>query len=350
MRLLGPEFADPAEVIRWLGAVQSQDYGPAKWSLGLRTKGLRDVDVDRMIDDGELLRTHVLRPTWHFVLPEDIGWMLELTGPRIQRLSAYYLRQLDLDEATRKKSAGIIERALRSEGRLTRKEIQPILDRAGIVARGPRLAYIMMHAEITGLVCSGALRGRHHTYALIEDRAPQARALSRDEALAKLTRRYFVSHGPATVADFQWWSSLGVSDIRDGLEMVGSELSNEQIDGNTYWFAETPPPTVKAIASARLLQPFDEFLVGFSPETKHAVDVSGRARSVAAGTRVPTGVVVLDGQVAGFWRRIIDKDEVLVEASLFKPAGKALLASLRKGADSLAEFLGCRPRLTTTVF
>jgi hypothetical protein len=349
LRLTGPAFDQPIDVIAWMGAVQSQDYGVAKWSLGYRTDGLRDSDVDRLLAEGTILRTHVLRPTWHFVSPADIRWMLELTAPRIHQSSAYYYRRLELDDSVQKKCDKIIERALRSEGQLMRKEIQAVLERAGVQAKGPRLGYIMMYAELNGLICSGALKGKQHTYALLEERAPQATELTREQALAELTRRYFTSHGPATINDFKWWSSLTVSDIRAGLEMVGHELSTQEIDGMTFWFADKLPARRSTATTVHLLQPYDEYLVGYSPETKYVVDATGRARSAPAGTTVPNGVVVVKGQVAGFWKRTWDAGWVAIEARLFEPLSAVAFKALIRAADAHADFLGLRGELTTTI-
>jgi hypothetical protein len=349
LRLTGPAFDQAIDVIAWLGAVQSQDYGLAKWSLGHRTAGLRDSDVDRLLDEGTILRTHVLRPTWHFVLPADIRWMLELTAPRIHQLSAYYYRQLELDHSIQKKCGKIIDRALRSEGQLMRKEIQALLERAGVQAKGPRLGYIVMHAELNGLICSGALKGKQHSYALLEERAPHATELTREQALAELTRRYFTSHGPATINDFKWWSSLTVSDIRAGLEMVGRELSTQEIDGMMFWFADKLPARRSTSTTVHLLQPYDEYLVGYSPETKYVVDATGRVRAAPAGTTVPNGVAVVKGQIAGFWKRTLGAGSVAIEARLFERLGAVGTKALGGAAAAHAEFLGLSAELTTSI-
>ena len=220
----------------WLGAVQSQDYGPAKWSIAQRMDGtITDAEMDRAFDAGRILRTHVLRPTWHFVLPADIHWLVSLTGPRIRALSAYMLRTTGLDDGVLARSNEIVGRALEGGRHLTRAELRIEIDRAGIATDGFRMGYLMMHAEITLLVCSGALRGKSQTYALLDDRAPDARRLTRDESLAELTRRYFTSHGPATVKDFRVWCSLPAADARRGLDLVGGELQRETFRDVTVW-------------------------------------------------------------------------------------------------------------------
>ncbi len=195
---------EPIDVVRWLTAVQSQDYYGAKWSLALRLQTAVDADLDALFNAGAILRTHVLRPTWHFVLPEDIRWLLQLTAPRVHAMNAGMYRQLELDGATRQHALSVMARALESGNHLTRPELGQALQKAGIphAESGQRLTYIVMSAELDGLLCSGPRRGKQFTYALLDEWVPPAPERSRDEALAELTHRYFRSHGPATVYDF----------------------------------------------------------------------------------------------------------------------------------------------------
>ena len=180
----------PTDVVRWLGAVQAQEYPFAKWGVGLRMRATTtDVKIERAFAEGAILRTHVLRPTWHFVAAEDIRWMLELTAPRIQRAMASYNRRLELDPSTLSRAIGIIERGVGDGRHLARAAIAAKLEEGGIVARLQRLAHIVMHAELEQVICSGARRGKHFTYASLAERASDARSLQPDEALAELTLR-----------------------------------------------------------------------------------------------------------------------------------------------------------------
>ena len=348
LRLEGPRFGAPEEVVGWLGAVQSQDYGPAKWSVGQRTAGTGDADLDRAFADGTILRTHVLRPTWHFVLPAEIRWLLELTGPRVHALNAYYYRQLGLDQEVQEKATALLVGALRGNNQLTRKELAAVVEGAGIVTEGFRLAYILMNAELNGVICSGAPRGKQHTYVLLDERTPPARRLGGDEALAALTLRYFTSHGPATEKDLRWWSSLTAADVAKGLELVAPRLQHEVVDGLTYWFAEPPPPAEAAAPTVHLLQGFDEYLVGYS-ESKYVLDAAGTARSRILDRSVPNHVLVLDGQVAGHWKRTIKRASVTIEAVLYAPFDDAQAAALQAAADRHGEFLGLPATVVTSL-
>jgi hypothetical protein len=339
VRLSGPPFDAPEDVVRWFGAVQSQDYGPAKWSIGQRTPGLADAALDRLYADGAILRTHVLRPTWHFVMPEDIRWMLELTAPRVQALNGHMYRQLELDDAVREKSARLLVSALRGGNQLTRKELEAALTGAGIATPGFRLAYFLMHTELTGIVCSGGLQGKQHTYALLNERAPSARSLAPDEALAERTLRYFTSHGPATAKDFRWWSSLTLAQIRQGLDLVAPRLEHEVVDRVTYWFAPSPPPPPPPSPAVHLLQGYDEYIVGYS-ESKYLVDAARADRSLIERRSLFNGVVILDSQVAGHWKRTLKKDSVVVDAALYTPFDDAQSEALQAAANKHGEFLG----------
>lgn len=241
-RLVGAQCPQPEDVVNWLGAVQAQDYAGAKWAVGQRVAGALDADVERAYVSGAILRTHVMRPTWHFVTPADIRWLQELTAPRVRAGNAPYDRGFELDEASFRRSHAVLTSALRGNHQRTRTELARALDEAGIPAQGPRLAYIIMRAELDGLICSGALRGKQHTYALLDERAPASRRLSRDEALAELAKRYFTSHGPALPQDFAGWSGLTIADARIGIELNRSHLTSDVVGGKTYWFASAAKP------------------------------------------------------------------------------------------------------------
>src|SRR3954469_3030565 len=149
----------PQDVVTWFGAMQAQEYEPAKWALGLRMPdGTTSAKVQRACDEGRILRTHVMRPTWHFVAAADIRWLLGLTAPRVHRILSYYNRALELDGRTLTRGTVVIERALAAGHHLTRVELAESLSRALFSMSGNRLARVVMHAELEGVICSG--RGR----------------------------------------------------------------------------------------------------------------------------------------------------------------------------------------------
>jgi hypothetical protein len=318
-RLNGPKFEDPATVVSWLDAVQSQDFPGAKWSINMRMTGTTDSGIEQAFNTGAILRTHVMRPTWHFVAPEDIRWLLMLTGPRVKALNAYMDRKLELDDVLSGRANTVIAKALEGGRQLTRQELAGVLAEIGIVADGHRLSYIMMRAELDAVICSGARRGKQFTYALLDERAPQTKTLKRDEALVELTLRYFTSHGPATIADFAWWSGLTKADVRIGLDLVGSQLEQTTIDGQTYWFSSAPLPGSPVDFAAFLLPTYDEYLIGYTD--RRAFFESNDNEKIGSRGQIMTfdSTVILDGFIQGSWRRVFKQGAAVIEFMPFRP-------------------------------
>ena len=289
-----PGSRRPEKIVAWHGAVQAQEYGPAKWGLALRSSpSPTDAAVERALRQGRILRTHVLRPTWHFVTPADIRWMLELTGPAVLRRMSGYDRQLGLDPSIMTRAVAVVERALGDIGDLTRRELGAELERAGLPGRTSHLAHIMMNAELQGAICSGPSRGKQSTYALLGDRAPNARRMQREEALAELTRRYLRSHGPATARDYVWWSGLKTSDAKRGLEMVRAR--SMEVNGLKYWTLNSAARMGSSSkAGVHLLPVYDEYLVAYR-------DLQAVARPAYVLGSFQHALVI-GGQVAGSWR------------------------------------------------
>ncbi len=338
-QLSAPRLTDPAAVVGWMGAVQAQDYGMATWAVGLRLKGATEASVQQALDAGAILRTHVLRPTWHFVTPADIRWLLELTAPRVRQQVAYYDRQREVDDALLSRAFPVIERALADDHQLTRPELGAALQAEQIdTSDTQRLGHFLMHAELAGLICSGARRGKQPTYALLAERAPDAKPLPRDEALAELTRRYFSGHAPATLKDFAWWSGLTVADCKQGLEMVAGELENAEIGGESYWFAETAS-SAPAKPVAYLLPNYDEYVVGYTDRSTIYDPVHDQQLD-ARGNFLFNHTIVLDGQVVGIWRRTLKKAVVMVELQPFVALSAGQEEAIRAAAQRFADFLG----------
>jgi hypothetical protein len=296
-----------------------------------------DAGVEAAFNRGEILRLHVLRPTWHFVAPADIRWMVALTGARVRRVLATYDRRLGLDDKTLARALGIVERALRDRAYKTRAELAAALERAGILARGQMLAHIAGHAELTGLVCSGPQRGRHSTYALVDERVAAAAALARDEAVAELTRRYFTSHGPATIRDFVWWSGLTVADARLGLEINGAKAIES--DGLRYFLLPSRRKPVDPTGTVHLLPNYDEYVVAY--QDRGSIGAAGFATLVAEQRVDVFGYhLMVDGKVAGSWRRAVDATSATVKVDLHTPQPPAVRARIEAASGRFGTFLG----------
>src|SRR6266702_2850770 len=328
----------PQALVELLGAVQAQDFAAAKWALGLRLPGVTDDDIEQAFTDGTILRTHVMRPTWHFVSPADIRWLLALTAPRVLAASASYNRKLELDDAVFRSTNAVLTNALQGGKQLTRDELASALQQAGIVTEGEqRVTYIIMRAELDGIICSGARRGKQFTYALLAERAPHARMLARDEALAELTTRYFMSHGPATIQDFVWWSGLAAADAKAGLAMVTSHLQQETINGQTYWFSPTMQPAQDLSQTAYLLPNYDEYTVGYTDRS--AIFDALHTNKLDQRSGLLTNTMVLDGQVVGTWKRTLKKNAVVIEANPFTPLSNTETRAFAASANRFGAFL-----------
>lgn len=325
-------FTQPSELVTWLGAVQSQDYAGAKWALGLRLHGITDDVIEQAFTDGAILRTHVMRPTWHFVAPADIRWLLDLTAPRVNALSAYNYRELELDQALFTRSNAALIKALQGGKQLMREELRAVLQHAGIAADDlRRVGYIIMRAELDGIICSGARRGKQFTYALLDERAPHAKPLERDTALAELAGRYFSSHGPATLKDFVWWSGLTTADARSGLEAIKAQLIHELRDGRTYWFSPATPLAPAPTPTAYLLPNYDEYTVGYSDRSAISDDVNAK-------NMIFRHVIVINGRIVGTWTRS-SKQRIVIESHIFTPLTEAENRAIALAAQQYGAFL-----------
>ena len=337
--LTGPGLKSPVEVVRALGAVQAQDYPSARWAVGMRTRGATDADVEAAVNRGEILRTHVLRPTWHFVLPEEIRWMLALTAPRIQQAMSSYNRKYGLTPAVLRRTNAVIEKEVREGGHRLRSEIRAALEKARMPKLdGQLLGHIMLHAELAGVVCSGACRGKHQTYALLDERAPSLGAFDRDEALFRLARLYFSTRGPATVHDFAWWSGLTVADSKRAVEIHGKSLV-PIVDGERrYWAVERETPAPPRAGTAHLLPNYDEYFIGHRDRTA----IGNRLKSidlVTGGDSRIGHVALADGELIGGWKRVVREGRVTAELLPMVKLARSERSELESARRRFEEFV-----------
>lgn len=342
-QLAQTKYKTPAEIVQWLGAVQSQDYPGAKWALMQRLQNSSEEAIEKAYNDGDIIRTHVMRPTWHFVSPKDIRWMLQLTAPRVKKIMAYYNRQLGLDEAERNKCNAVIEKTLAGK-QLTREELSNALIANKIEAKGQRLGHIVGNAELDQLICSGPRRGKQFTYMLLEERVPKAKELDEDEALAELTLRYFTSHGPAQVKDFVWWSGLTTEQAKKGLEINKGKLVNETVEGKDYWFDGNMYEGKPMPDTVYLLPNYDEYGIAYKDRSAF-VDASYNKFLDTRGAAIFSHMIFTKGRIAGLWRRTLKKDTVEVEIKPFRDFSKAEDEELHDAVKRYGEFLKLKPVL-----
>ena len=347
-RLTGKPFASPVDAVRRLGAVQSQDFAGAKWALALRSRATTDAAIDRLFDDGAILRTHVMRPTWHFVLPEDIGWLLDLTARRIRPGLAVRYRELGIDDKVAARAGAAFAAALSGGRHLTRAELGRVLSAAGISPEGQRLPHLIMGAELDKVIVSGPRHGKQFTYALFDERAPKARELERDQALAELSSRYFRSHGPAQISDFTWWSGLTAAEARKGIELAGPALEHRVIEGSDYWQDAASTNARSDLPVVHLLPNFDEYTVGYRDRSA-LIPAGGRFDpSLYSFGSILSNVVTIDGVVHGAWRRSNARAGLLIEVRLSERPAVREAAAVEEALRRMARFLGRSVKLALT--
>jgi hypothetical protein len=334
-----PRFERPAEVVAWLGAMQAQDYLGALWAVALRLPHATEREIERALEERTIVRTWPMRGTIHFVAPADVRWMLELLAPRVVQRSQARLRQLGLDARTIADSGEVVGRALEGGRQIARHELYGILEAAGISTAGQRGIHILGQLAHARLICFGARQGKQPTFALLDEWAPGAKSLPRDEALAALALRYFTGHGPATVQDLVWWAGLTVADAREGVGAAAPQLGSATIDGQTYYFAKELPKWPGAAPGVSLLPPFDEFLVGYRDRSA-VLEASYSGLVVPGANGVFNPIVVTGGRVTGTWKRTIKRDRVEMRFSPFAGWDDEQLAAIRGAAERYGAFLG----------
>ena len=334
-QLAGTSFTDAAGLVHWMGCIQAQDFAGAKWAIGSRLGGITDHAVEKEFNEGRFLRTHVLRPTWHFVSPADIRWMLRLTAPKIKSLNINFHRNLNITPAILRRSRAVLEKALAGKRFLNRLEISALLKKAKINTDDIRFSFLLMDAELDGIICSGPRKGKQFTYALLEERVPPAVAMSRQESLGELAKRYFMSRGPATLPDFAWWGGLTLRDAREGLEQCKQILAHEVINGQAYWFSPGLPAPANAAKAVYLLPAFDEYAIGY----KDRSDILPADRAVKTGNGIFKPIIVAGGKMAGTWQRAFTKEGVEVETNVFEPGSKAMEQKVKGMVKRYGKFL-----------
>jgi winged helix DNA-binding protein len=317
-----------------------------------------------------------MRPTWHFVAADDIRWLLQLTASRVNIKSGPNYRKLELDDRTFKKCNKAIVSALKRGKHLTRAALRKFLNDVGVAAQDPvRLAHILLRAELDGVVCSGPMVGRQFTYALLDERVTGEKTLTRDEALAKLTRRYFTSHGPATLRDFTWWSGLTMLDAKNGIALVERHLSKVSCDGEVYWATQFVETLQRPARAAYLLPAFDEYTVAYKDRTaifdlnyRKPADLN-RAQEVLvmhqkAGSREvrPNGIlgptVIVDGKIVGSWKHTRvdgysfregkDNKTMTITVKPFRPLRKLEKLAIKMAVDRYTRFWGLSPSVNNS--
>lgn len=338
--LMGNRVDGPAEVVGRFLAFQAENLAQAGWALATRCRDLTEVRFQRVLDDGEVLRLHTIRPTWHFVLPDDLVWLTELTGPRIRRSYRSAGMDIDMDESAIAGGAATIVEVIETAGPLTREEVAVLLERSGHRFDGRAVTAMLGWAEADAAVCSGVVKDGKPTFDLVARRAPGARRRDRDESLAELAWRYLRAHGPATARDLSYWAGLTVTEARSAVDSVADRLDCFDHDGRTYWHhADSAPPNRRYSGVdpvAHILQILDEIYRGYQDSrwTLDADRLLGRKREPSMG------MALIDGQVVAAMTRSMTVDAVTFELAPYRPLDRREQQALGAVADEYGRYLG----------
>jgi hypothetical protein len=337
--IASPRFTEPGNVVAWLGALQAQDYPGALWSIGLRLAGATEQDVEAAIANRAIVRTWPMRGTLHFVAAQDVRWLLALLTPRMIAQSAGRYRQLELDEMTFGRSKDVAAKTLQGGRQLTRDALLQALQQAGIATDGQRGYHILVRLAQDGLICFGERSGKQHTFALLDEWIAPASPLAREAALGELARRYYASHGPATAQDLMRWAGITHADVQIGLAAAGQDLIQASSTEGVCWMASAMPAPGDSDQSVHLLPGFDEYILGYGDRSA-VLDPAHASRICPGGNGVFNPTLVIDGRVAGVWKRTLKKDTVTVEVAPFRPLLDAESDALRAAANRYSAFLG----------
>jgi hypothetical protein len=339
-QIAGTKFRKPEEIVDALGAVQAQDYSGGLWGVGLRLPGSKLIDIEKALIDRKIIRTWPMRGTLHLVPARDARWMLDLLTPRVIRRNARRYKELGLNDEIFERSEELISQALVGGRQLTREALYDALAKGGINPEGQRSYHILGYLAQKGVICLGAREGKQQTFVLFDEWVAESRRLERDEALAEIARRYFTSHGPATLQDFAWWTGLAAAEAKAGLEMVKADFMQEEIYSKSYWFSPLSVPAQEdGSPIACLLPNYDEYMIGYK-------DRSAVFPAAYSGKLAPRGniafnyMIIINGIAAGGWRRERKNDRVVIRAKLFRPLDSDEKEALSMAEGRYGKFLG----------
>jgi len=339
----GSKFQSVKELVGWMGGMQAQDFAMAKWAVGIRLPHSTEKTVEEAYNQGKIIRTHLMRPTWHFVSANDIYWMLELTAPQIRKIMKTNDRRFELNDAVYAICNRMLEQVLSDGQSLMREELVMEFDKIHIRTDENRLSHIMVRAELDGVVCSGPMKGNKLTYSLLSDRVPSKKHYSHEEALATMASRYFTSHCPASLRDFVWWSGLSITNARKGLEAIKPGLISESIGKETYWMTNSFTDTAPAKPSVHLLPSYDEFLIAYADRAAALEAVHNK--KIISNNGIFRPIIVVNGQVVGLWKRITKKDTIFIEVTHFNPFNTETVHSIEQEASRYGTFLNKKTEL-----
>lgn len=336
-QLNGAVFERPRDLVAWMGAMQAQDYTMVKWAVGLRLKGGTLAAVNEALERGEIVRTHIMRPTWHLVAGEDIRWMLKLSGQRVKKSIDLWTKGtgLDIPESLYTHCNDWIGRLLSGNRSMTKEELSKELEKVGIPVDPERIKRYLLRAELLGIVCSGGDREGKPTYALLDEHVAPVPEISREEALTKLALNYFRSHAPATLKDFVWWSGLTVTEAKQAVGALGPQLRKETF-GDQEFLIHTSCAETRKKDCLHCLPPYDEYLVSY--KNRSLILHPQHMPKAYNNWGIFYPVMLHNGRIVGNWSRT--KKEPAARVTLFEPDHPLKSALLEKAIGQYLEFYG----------
>ena len=347
-RVSAGRFEHAADVVRWLGALQAQDYHQAIWAIGSRMQAGTVAKVERAIDERQVVRTWLMRGTTHFAPPEDVRMLLAIVAPRLAAGVARRREQIGLDETDVARSAELLGHALSGDRRLSRPEVMGLLEDNGVATAGGHGYHILWRLAQGGLICLGPMQGRQQTFVLLDDWAPRGQASEPGDAVAELAGRFATSRGPVTAHDLARWAGIAVGDARRGLA-AATGLVTREIGGAEHWLAADGADAEPAAAERRrtyLLAGFDEFMLGY--KDRDGILAPEHASKVVPGANgVFRPIVVTGGRIVGTWARSATARSLAITVRPFAGSGPKLAAQVGAEANRYRAFLGlpasCKP-------
>lgn len=327
----------PQEIVHHLGAMQAQDYAMAKWAIGSRCDAT-EAAIEEAINSAQIIRTHILRPTWHFVSADDIYWMLDLSAPQVKLFTSSAAKKYSYDGKKLDQVNSHIEKLLAGNNHLTRDEIMQELGIKKTSNDDFLSAAIMMNAELDSLVCNGKMKGKQITYALLEERVSKPKTkLTKEEALAKLALRYFESHGPATLLDFSWWSGFPPTTCKLAINAIELQMSSVEIKDQKYWFKTDFPESDNFRESVHFLPAFDEILISY--KTREASILLEHQSKAFTNNGIFKPIILENSKVIGTWKRTIKKDHAKIETQFFNETEMSKKKILFEGIKAFENYL-----------
>lgn len=335
-RLIQSDFSTAQQMVGTFGAVQAQEFRSAQWGIGLRIPNSTEKTIEKAFNQGKILRTHVLRPTWHFVHPRDIRNMLFLSAPRIRKIVGHYDRRLGITEKMIAESNRMIRKSLEKEPFQTRAALSEALAQQNMALKGQKLAHLIIHAELNGLICSGPKIEKQITYALLDERIPPAKPFDRNKALSTLANQFFQTHGPAQAKDFAWWSGLTLKDSQEAIQSLQPKLENKTLKEKTYWFFPNKQKQSIPTPLAFFLSIFDEYTIAY--KDRSAISAENNLQKFLSMGAAFTSILVLNGKAAGTWKKTIQKENVSISLSSFQKFSFPEQEAIEKAAEQYGQF------------